>query len=166
MCRDLKRFAFDSLDPFLAAELILVSNTDKLLTNRAPTDSLYDGLRPDLRYLTADSLTGEVGQFLSAISLLHLGQETQRISIIPSIWKDNDHYGKSQVRMSDLFDMERFRRDVSSRFCFQLERIELRDCELYRQGHYSSNGATSKCSILRGWAKRTRLAGEHIAAFD
>jgi len=36
--------------------------------------------------------------------------------------------------MSDLFNMERFRRDVSSRFCFELELIELSSCEALQTG--------------------------------
>ncbi|GAA6023432.1 hypothetical protein JCM11491_005581 [Sporobolomyces phaffii] len=88
----------------------------ELLSNTAPAASLYDALRDDLRYLTADSWSGEVGQLLSAFSLLHLARETQRIAIIPSVWRDGDHYGSSTVRMSDLFDMERFRRDTGTLF--------------------------------------------------
>lgn len=74
--------------------------------------SLYDALRRDVRYLTADSWSGEVGQLLSAMSLLYLAQETQRVAILPSVWRDREHYGTSTVRMGDLFDLETFRRQV------------------------------------------------------
>ncbi|GAA5969789.1 hypothetical protein JCM21900_003206 [Sporobolomyces salmonicolor] len=93
-----------------------VPGAKELLSSRAPATSLYDALRPDLRYVTADSWSGEVGQFLSVLSLIYLAQESQRIAIIPSVWRDGEHYGSSKVRMSDLFDMERFRADTGTLF--------------------------------------------------
>ncbi|GAA5914983.1 O-fucosyltransferase family protein [Sporobolomyces salmoneus] len=97
-----------------------------LLTAEAPALSMYDALRKDLRYLTADSWSGEVGQLLSAFSLLHLAQQTQRIAIVPSIWKDGDHYGTSSVRMGDLFDLEKFRLQTGTLF------VEWSDVKDYR----------------------------------
>ncbi|GAA6058617.1 hypothetical protein JCM10212_004028 [Sporobolomyces blumeae] len=93
-----------------------VPGPKELLSPSAPASSLYDALRPEYRYLTVDSWSGEVGQFLSAISQLYLGQQTQRISIFPSIWRDGEHYGTSAVRPSDLFDMERFRQETGTLF--------------------------------------------------
>ncbi|GAA5934157.1 O-fucosyltransferase family protein [Sporobolomyces koalae] len=88
----------------------------QLLSQQAPAVSLYDALRDDLRYLTADSWSGEVGQLLSVFSLLHLAQQTQRVAIVPSVWRDRDHYGSSSVRFGDLFDLEKFRRRTGTLF--------------------------------------------------
>lgn len=74
---------------------------------------MYEALRPDLRYLVSDSWSGLTGQFLTAMPLLHLAQLTNRVAIIPS-WHDEGHYGSSIIRMSEIFDLERFRNEVSS----------------------------------------------------
>ncbi|GAA5884480.1 hypothetical protein JCM16303_005101 [Sporobolomyces ruberrimus] len=108
-----------------------VPGPKELLSQDAPAASLYDALREDLRYLTADSWSGEVGQLLSAFSLLYLAQETQRIAIIPSIWRDTDHYGGSTVRMGDLFDLERFRKDTGTLF------VEWSDVKPFRESPLS-----------------------------
>ncbi|GAA6024155.1 hypothetical protein JCM11491_001016 [Sporobolomyces phaffii] len=86
-----------------------------LLTAAAPARSYKDALRPDLRYLTLDSWSGMTGQHLTALSLLYLAQLTQRVAIIPS-WRDQDHYGDAMIRMSDLFDLEKYRNVTGSLF--------------------------------------------------
>ncbi|GAA5903775.1 hypothetical protein JCM6882_003415 [Rhodosporidiobolus microsporus] len=92
-----------------------VPDAKTLLTPAAPATSYWDALRPDLRYLTADSWSGLTGQYLSALSLLYLGHLTQRVTILPS-WRDWDHYGDSMITMGLLFDMERFRQDTGALF--------------------------------------------------
>ncbi|GAA5843748.1 hypothetical protein JCM5353_008315 [Sporobolomyces roseus] len=124
----------------------------ELLAHQAPNSSIYDNLQPDLRYLTADSLTGEVGQFLSAISLLHLGRETQRISIIPSIWRDKDHYGSSQVRMSELFDMERFRQDTGTLF------VEWSDAKIFDSSWFGEKDEIGCYFSWNGWTHGASFA--------
>ncbi|BGP14472.1 hypothetical protein JCM10213_004594 [Rhodosporidiobolus nylandii] len=88
-----------------------------LLTSQAPASSLYDGLRSDLKYLIGDSWSGMTGQFLTALSIIYLAQETQRVAVIPSPWRDNgEHYHKTTARMRDIFDMERFRNETGALF--------------------------------------------------
>ncbi|GAA5849462.1 hypothetical protein JCM8547_000460 [Rhodosporidiobolus lusitaniae] len=92
-----------------------VANASTLLTPAAPATSYFDALRPDLRYLTADSWSGLTGQYLSALSLLYLAHFTQRIAIIPS-WRDWDHYGDSMITIGLLFDMDKFRQETGALF--------------------------------------------------
>ncbi|GAA5935583.1 hypothetical protein JCM10213_003624 [Rhodosporidiobolus nylandii] len=93
----------------------VVPNASALLTSSAPTTSYFDALRPDLRYLTADSWSGMTGQYLSALSLLYLAHMTQRVAILPS-WRDWDHYGDSMITMGLLFDMDKFRQTTGALF--------------------------------------------------
>ncbi|GAA5928381.1 O-fucosyltransferase family protein [Sporobolomyces koalae] len=86
-----------------------------LLTSAAPAKSYHDALRPDLRYLTLDSWSGMTGQHLTALSLMYLAQLTQRVAIIPS-WRDADHYGEAMIRMSDLFDLDKYRNETGALF--------------------------------------------------
>ncbi|GAA6027547.1 hypothetical protein JCM8097_007916 [Rhodosporidiobolus ruineniae] len=92
-----------------------VANASTLLTSAAPATSYLDALRPDLRYLTADSWSGLTGQYLSALSLLYLAHLTQRVAVIPS-WRDWDHYGDSMITMDLLFDMDKFREETGALF--------------------------------------------------
>ncbi|KAM0753922.1 hypothetical protein T439DRAFT_322809 [Meredithblackwellia eburnea MCA 4105] len=91
------------------------ANVSELLLPGSPSNSLYASLRPNFRYLTADSWSGLSGQFTSALSLLYLAGETQRIAIIPS-WRDSLHYGDSVVKMSELFDLDGLRRTTGALF--------------------------------------------------
>ncbi|GAA5851406.1 hypothetical protein JCM9279_001056 [Rhodotorula babjevae] len=86
----------------------------ELLTTDEPGDSLYDALRTDLRYLIGDAWSGMTGQFLTSISLIYLAQRTQRIAIIPSPWRDGEHYHDTFAKMSDLFNLEQFRQDTGT----------------------------------------------------
>ena len=79
--------------------------------------------------MTADSWSGEVGQLLSAFSLIYLAQETQRVAIVPSVWYDGEHYGTSSVRMGDLFDLEKFRKQTGTLF---VEWSDVKDYESKR----------------------------------
>ncbi|GAA6007852.1 hypothetical protein JCM10207_004899 [Rhodosporidiobolus poonsookiae] len=92
-----------------------VPDASTLLTSAAPATSYFDALRPDLRYLTADSWSGLTGQYLSALSLLYLAHRTQRVAILPS-WRDWDHYGDSMVTIGQLFDMDKFRQSTGALF--------------------------------------------------
>ncbi|GAA5970808.1 hypothetical protein JCM11641_004462 [Rhodosporidiobolus odoratus] len=100
-------------DPAVVA--IGFSAAPQLLTPAAPATSYFDALRPDLRYLTADSWSGMTGQYLSALSLMYLAHMTQRVAIIPS-WRDWDHYGDSMITIGLLFDMDKFRQDTGALF--------------------------------------------------
>lgn len=55
------------------------------------------------------------GQHLTALSLMYLAQLTQRVAIIPS-WRDSDHYGEAMIRMSDLFDLDKYRQQTGALF--------------------------------------------------
>ncbi|GAA5974242.1 hypothetical protein JCM11641_003347 [Rhodosporidiobolus odoratus] len=88
----------------------------QLLTHQAPASSLYTSLRNDLKYLITDSWSGMTGQFLTACSVLYLAQETQRVAVIPSPWRDNEHYHNTRALMRDIYDMERFRNETGSLF--------------------------------------------------
>jgi len=55
------------------------------------------------------------GQHLTALSLMYLSQLTQRVAIIPS-WRDGDHYGDAMIKMSELFDLEKYRKQTGALF--------------------------------------------------
>ncbi|GAA5959874.1 hypothetical protein JCM3765_000629 [Sporobolomyces pararoseus] len=97
------------------SDSIRVPGPETLLTSAAPARSYHEALRPDLRYLTLDSWSGMTGQHLTALSLMYLAQLTQRVAIIPS-WRDQDHYGEAMIRMSDLFDLEKYRNQTGALF--------------------------------------------------
>ncbi|SCV67052.1 BQ2448_5698 [Microbotryum intermedium] len=61
-----------------------------------------------------DSWSGLGGQFTTVLPLLFLASMTSRIAIVPS-FNDEHHYGADViVRMSMLYDLERFRQIVSA----------------------------------------------------
>lgn len=64
------------------------------------------------------------GQHLTALSLLYLSELTQRVAIIPS-WRDQDHYGDAMIKMSDLFDLEKYRRISGALFVECVKRLHL-----------------------------------------
>ncbi|GAA5825612.1 hypothetical protein JCM11251_000309 [Rhodosporidiobolus azoricus] len=110
--------AREAFGPPKSADVLVrkaVPDATTLLTSAAPATSYWDALRPDLRYLTADSWSGLTGQYLSALSLLYLGHLTQRVTILPS-WRDWDHYGDSMITIGLLFDMDKFRQDTGALF--------------------------------------------------
>ncbi|GAA5863247.1 hypothetical protein JCM8547_002876 [Rhodosporidiobolus lusitaniae] len=103
-----------------------VSGPAELLTPQAPALSLYDGLRDDLRYLMMDSWSGETGQVLTTFSLLYLAQQTQRVAIIASPWRDDTHYPGSRVSFADIYDLERFREETGTLFVM-LDQVKKHD---------------------------------------
>ncbi|GAA5877286.1 hypothetical protein JCM3774_001625 [Rhodotorula dairenensis] len=92
-----------------------VPGAAELLTAAAPAKSYRTALRPELRYVTADSFNGWTGHVLAAFSLLYLAQLTQRIAILPS-FGDEFHYGDSVITLGHLYDMDKFRRERGALF--------------------------------------------------
>lgn len=91
-----------SLGFFQSDVTVIDAVSRQLLTAEAPARSLYDALSPGLRYLTSDSWSGlsntrqlsesthemltictsSAGHFTTAVSLLSLASQTQRIAIM------------------------------------------------------------------------------------
>ncbi|SGY40217.1 BQ5605_C003g02338 [Microbotryum silenes-dioicae] len=69
---------------------------------------------PNLKYVMMDSWSGLGGQFTTVLPLLFLASTTSRIAIIPS-FNDEHHYKADVIiKMSMLYDLERFRQIVSA----------------------------------------------------
>ncbi|GAA5892982.1 hypothetical protein JCM8208_004143 [Rhodotorula glutinis] len=154
----------------------------ELLTTDEPADSLYDALRPDLRYLIGDAWSGMTGQMLTCISLMYLAQRTQRVAIIPSPWRDGEHYHDTFAKMSDLFNLEQFRQDTGTlvlelsdvkRFDLEHDKTEREEVGCYHGPNFAHGGRTFEAfnldapsweiERLGGWAND---ATESFIHFD
>ncbi|SCZ95955.1 BZ3500_MvSof-1268-A1-R1_Chr8-1g09907 [Microbotryum saponariae] len=99
--------------------------------------------RPNLKYLMTDSWSGLGGQFTTVLPLLFLASTTSRIAVIPS-FNDEHHYKADViVKMSMLYDLERFRQITGILFVEQ-DDVKVRDPKhtLTQEGHlgcYVSN---------------------------
>lgn len=76
-----------------------------------------------------DAWSGLTGQFLTSISLIYLAQRTQRIAVVPSPWRDDEHYFNTFAKMGDLFDLNKFREQV--RFALVLSRPVVGDADSF-----------------------------------
>ncbi|BGP38506.1 hypothetical protein JCM10449v2_002440 [Rhodotorula kratochvilovae] len=154
----------------------------ELLTKAAPAKSLYDGLRPDLRYLVGDAWSGMTGQFLTCLSLIYLAQRTQRVAVLPSPWRDDEHYDNSFAKMSDLFNLEQFRQDTGTlvveladvkQFDLEGRKTKRDDVGCYHGNNWATDGRTFPAFNLKasswpiqrigGWAND---AVESFILFD
>lgn len=111
-----------SLNPRRAARFTIPSFLNFAIFSSIRGQEWYVDL--SLLHTSRSSPTDQSGQFTSALAALYLGRITQRIVVIPS-WHDETHYGSSTIRMSLLFDMEKFRRETGILFV-ELDDVKFR----------------------------------------
>ncbi|GAA5821649.1 hypothetical protein JCM11251_000952 [Rhodosporidiobolus azoricus] len=78
----------------------------KVLNYNESRPTMKEQLKPGVRYVTAMAYGGHANQFISIMRMLHVGQLTNRVGVIPTLVPV--HIDGPPVPMSSFYDLSRF----------------------------------------------------------